>query len=680
MNVVDVSCSFAWWDWARWRTELDWMALHGVNLALAYTGQEAVYKRLYERHNLTDADMGVFFNGPAFLSWSRGQGQAGVGGPLPTWWYAQQAVLNRQILSGMNALGITPILPGFQGNVPKALHAVYPAANISSDGWLDALDPLFPVLADEYMGLLIEEFGANEHFYQADGLFSASKAPWYGEGEGESEGEGAGANGPLSVDPDAAKRSAAAFGGMARTDPDATWVYQTWIWRSYGASKLPFLRGWISAVPPGRLLLLDQTAERLPLWSAFDDYAFFNTSFVWCAMHEMGGNVGLFGDLQTVADGPVAAHGSGVLGGVGIDPEGIDQNPAYYEMALEAAWRDETIDVAAWVAGGGGDGGAAGADADAVVAAPSTGAAAGSSWAAQRCGTAGGSVAANAAWVLLGRTVYAHNSAQHYEHHMKYCPTAMPAASKGTHWSTPVVRPSWYDPADLHKAWGLLLDAAEAGACTAPGETAPTPSFGFDIVDVGREYLSVAPCLAAYDALGAAAGSMSAAAAAAASASMSAVLQDLDRLLLAAPTGGFLLGRWIRAARALAPAGDGASADLLEMNARAQVTSWFPVNASQAAQGKVGGLYDYANKAWGGLVAPYYLKRYALYADAVAAGAAKGAKAVDAAAYEAELARLAHDFAYGTKWANGSATEPAEPVGDAVAIARELWHKYAPPS
>lgn len=56
---------------------------------------------------------------------------------------------------------------------------------------------------------------------------------------------------------------------MARTDPHATWVYQTWIWRGFGEGNFPFLKGWISAVPPGKYLLLDQTAEREPLWSKF---------------------------------------------------------------------------------------------------------------------------------------------------------------------------------------------------------------------------------------------------------------------------------------------------------------------------------------------------------------------------------------------------------------------------
>lgn len=35
-----------WWDWARWEQELDWMALNGINLALAWNGQEAIWQRV----------------------------------------------------------------------------------------------------------------------------------------------------------------------------------------------------------------------------------------------------------------------------------------------------------------------------------------------------------------------------------------------------------------------------------------------------------------------------------------------------------------------------------------------------------------------------------------------------------------------------------------------------------
>lgn len=46
MNVCTVSYSMAWWDWARWEEELDWMALSGINLALAFNGQEYIWTQL----------------------------------------------------------------------------------------------------------------------------------------------------------------------------------------------------------------------------------------------------------------------------------------------------------------------------------------------------------------------------------------------------------------------------------------------------------------------------------------------------------------------------------------------------------------------------------------------------------------------------------------------------------
>lgn len=45
-NVCTQSYSYAWWDWARWEREIDWMALSGINLALAFLGQELVWQRV----------------------------------------------------------------------------------------------------------------------------------------------------------------------------------------------------------------------------------------------------------------------------------------------------------------------------------------------------------------------------------------------------------------------------------------------------------------------------------------------------------------------------------------------------------------------------------------------------------------------------------------------------------
>lgn len=44
----------------------------------------------------------------------------------------------------------------------------------------------------------------------------------------------------MPIDHDAAAHSAAAYAGLARTDPQAVWVYQTWIWRGFTAEHEPY--------------------------------------------------------------------------------------------------------------------------------------------------------------------------------------------------------------------------------------------------------------------------------------------------------------------------------------------------------------------------------------------------------------------------------------------------------
>lgn len=62
--------SSAWWQWHQWEKSIDWMALNGINLALAFTAQEAIWQRLYQEFNLTKEEIDEHLGGPAFLPWS----------------------------------------------------------------------------------------------------------------------------------------------------------------------------------------------------------------------------------------------------------------------------------------------------------------------------------------------------------------------------------------------------------------------------------------------------------------------------------------------------------------------------------------------------------------------------------------------------------------------------------
>lgn len=67
-NVCTPSFSFVWYSWADWEVELDLLAMSGVNLILAYTGQEAIYQKVFRQFGVNEADIrGQYFSGPAFL-------------------------------------------------------------------------------------------------------------------------------------------------------------------------------------------------------------------------------------------------------------------------------------------------------------------------------------------------------------------------------------------------------------------------------------------------------------------------------------------------------------------------------------------------------------------------------------------------------------------------------------
>ena len=46
---------------------------------------------------------------------------------------------------------------------------------------------------------------------------------------------------------------------------------------------------------------------------------------------------------------PEARAKTDVLQGVGIDPEGINQNPAYYTFVLDSAWRQGPVNLSDWL-------------------------------------------------------------------------------------------------------------------------------------------------------------------------------------------------------------------------------------------------------------------------------------------------------------------------------------------
>ncbi|XP_071731658.1 alpha-N-acetylglucosaminidase-like isoform X2 [Rutidosis leptorrhynchoides] len=339
-NAVTSSYTFAWWDWQRWEKEIDWMALHGINMPLAFTGQEAIWQKVFEKFNISNSELGDFFGGPAFLAWSRMANLHGWGGPLPQSWLDQQLAMQKKILARMYELGMTPVLPAFSGNVPAALKNVYPSAKITRLGnwftvdsnpkWcctylLDATDPLFIEIGKAFISQQIKEYGRSSHIYNCDTFDE---------------------NTPPTDDPEYISSLAAAiFKGMQSGDDDAVWLMQGWLFAYDPYWRPPQMQALLDAVPIGKMIVLDLFAEVTPIWTTSDQ--FYGVPYIWCMLHNFAGNVEMYGVLDSVGSGPVEARisNNSTMVGVGMSMEGIEQNPIVYDLMSEMAFQRTKIDV-----------------------------------------------------------------------------------------------------------------------------------------------------------------------------------------------------------------------------------------------------------------------------------------------------------------------------------------------
>lgn len=173
----------------RVKAFIDWMALAGHNSIVAPTGQEEIQYRIFtEQFGLTDAEVRNWTNGPAFLTWSRGQNSHGnsIAGPLPRSFMKSQWALAQQILGRYRELGIAGHQPAFAGYAPWALAVrqndtkkdpqhPFPSTQGKSGAvdtaWLDGREPLFTEVADAWMKQIMTDFGT-DHVWQMDGFFA----------------------------------------------------------------------------------------------------------------------------------------------------------------------------------------------------------------------------------------------------------------------------------------------------------------------------------------------------------------------------------------------------------------------------------------------------------------------------------------------------------------------------
>lgn len=578
-NYCTFSYTMAFWDWNRWQKEIDWMALHGINMPLAAVGTESVWRNMLLKLGYSEEEVGKFIAGPAFLAWWEMNNLEGWGGPLPLGWYKQQEALQKKILARMKEMGMKTVLPGYCGMVPHDAKQKL-GLNVTDAGrWnsyqrpanLSPTDSRFAEIADLYYKELTRLYGKSDYY---------SMDPFHESGNDAAVDYG--------------KAGEALMSAMKRANPHAIWVVQGW-----NENPRPQM---IANLKVGDLLVLDLFSESR---QNFKDFCTgentsspgkkdFSTSkkegiygkhqWLFCLLENFGGNVGLHGRMDQLLNNFYLATGKkdtpkqensslltlhSSLKGWGFTMEGSENNPVMFELMSELPWRAEKITKEDWIR----------------------------EYCYARYGVHDATI--EKAWTLLAQSIYncPKGNIQQGTHESIFCARPSLNSYQVSTWS---LMSNYYDPEDTRQAAILLTSVAE--------KYRGNNNFEYDLVDICRQALAdqgrkqYLKAMADYKSF-----------------SRQEFKKDSNRFLkmillqdkLLGTRQEFRLGHWIEEARNLGKTAE--EKDLYEWNARVQITTW-----GNRICADNGGLHDYGHKEWQGLLKDFYYLRWSTFMKSLA--------------------------------------------------------------
>ena len=514
LNYCTFGYTMPYWKWSDWERLIDWMALNGVNMPLAITGQESIWYKVWTDMGLTDEQIRSYFTGPAHLPWHRMSNVDYWQSPLPESWLENQEELQKKILKRERSLGMTPVVPAFAGHVPAELKQVRPEAKIyTMSQWggyddryrshfIDPEDPLYSEIQRRFLEAQTEVYGT-DHIYGIDPFNEVDSPDWNEEF--------------LS------NVSKKIYKSIESVDKDAVWLQMTWMFY-HSAEKWTDSRieAFLNAVPENKLVLLDYYCDFEELWRRTKNY--YGKPYIWCYLGNFGGNTMLAGDIDDVdfKINRLFEEGGDNVFGVGVTLEGLDVNPLMYEYVFDKVWNPD-MRPQDWIR----------------------------TWSLCRGGKVNEKV--NSAWQKLHEDIYTKPA---------LCGQAVlinarPQLEGVQGWNT---HPEYhYDNDVLWRIWEELLSAGDIDNAL----------FKFDVINVGRQVLGnlfsdfrdrFTECYKKHDILGAEK----------MAAQMDQLIADSDRLLSCSIE--LNMGKWIRDAREFGTTEQ--EKQYYEENARCIVSVW----------------------------------------------------------------------------------------------------------
>ncbi len=343
LNFCTHSYTMAFWDFARWEQEIDLMALKGINMPLILQGMPSVWQKTLAHYGYTNSDLGQFLVAPTYYAWFFMNNMTGYGAEnLSSDWYNKQAELGRKIIQRLRTYGMQAVIPGYVGMIPKDFLlkakqniSEWKSSDIISGGsWCSFERPSFirnterlREFAKVYYQSIREVYGQDLEtpFYAIDPFHEGAK--------------------PKELTPLEAKHSIKAmWQSLQDYNSKAIWVAQSW-------QSNP--KNWLTkSIPEGRLLILNLHGDSHAHSKLSNDYKTEKNwsvdaegrphQWLWGMTNNFGSNVGLFGRMERlikVFNQAIAEQRLNNLQGIAALPEGIEHNPILYDMLYTLPWQ-----------------------------------------------------------------------------------------------------------------------------------------------------------------------------------------------------------------------------------------------------------------------------------------------------------------------------------------------------
>ncbi|MAE66858.1 MAG: hypothetical protein CMJ18_21585, partial [Phycisphaeraceae bacterium] len=303
------------WTIDEWKRELDWAARKKFNLVQINWGNAV----------------------PLFHA-LKSMGVEGLTPPTP--WEEHETQLAVAIHRHCRKLGLRVIGPAFDGRVPPEVRKAFPGARYVAVQWLD-LPPKFPIAPSDPLFVRIGAQFIREHIKLCgtDHFYNTDPYPETDPGATEQE--------KRSVKVDFAK---ALVASIRAADPEGTWIISGWGMGWGNTWDEQDVEAFLQVIPDDMFVVNDIWAERNPIYERFS--YFHGKRWGFSVLHSMGGWTTPHGDLadlirrmQAVRADPKADHCTNFY----LNPEILNQNDVYIDLAANLSWRSTDVTVDAFL-------------------------------------------------------------------------------------------------------------------------------------------------------------------------------------------------------------------------------------------------------------------------------------------------------------------------------------------